>query len=319
VSVATTSLTPWDPEDVESVLDAEGRLTDARAADGIDLRGLYRQIVAARSLDVRLARLNLPLFVSAAGEEAPLVALARLMRDGDVVYAGPRDLALPLIRGLGLDEVLRQLVAHPDASAAGRGTLHGVASWSQGVFSITEQVGLHVALAAGQAHARKLADDNAVAIAVFGEGSTTTGHVHEAMILAARLRLPLVFVCKTQPWPDDPPVEAGVIGDGPSERARVLGIWSKRVDGADPLGTLRTLGLAIERARGDHGPAFVEVVVTPLQGDVPAHRDPLERLRRHLDAAGQWTSTFHDVVEAEFKAVFEKARALVLDDDGAVE
>jgi TPP-dependent pyruvate/acetoin dehydrogenase alpha subunit len=35
---------------------------------------------------------------------------------------------------------------------------------------------------------------------------------------------------------------------------------------------------------------------------VPAHRDPLERLRRHLDREKQWTPTFQDVIEAEVRA-----------------
>ena len=41
----------------------------------------------------------------------------------------------------------------------------------------------------------------------------------------------------------------------------------------------------------------------------PAERDPVERLRRHLDQTGQWTQTFQDVIEAEFGNGFDKALA----------
>jgi pyruvate dehydrogenase E1 component alpha subunit len=38
----------------------------------------------------------------------------------------------------------------------------------------------------------------------------------------------------------------------------------------------------------------------------PAERDPIERLRRHLDAAGQWSQTFQDVIEAEIRGAVEQ-------------
>ena len=69
----------------------------------------------------------------------------------------------------------------------------------------------------------------------------------------------------------------------------------------------RVLGQALERTRTGRGPALVEAVVTQLRHDPPAHRDPVERLRRLLDARGEWTSTFQDVVEAEARGRFEQA------------
>ena len=64
---------PWDPEGVEQSLDPEGQLLDKRAAHGLDLRALYKRMVAARLLDLRLGRLGLPMWASSAGEEAATV------------------------------------------------------------------------------------------------------------------------------------------------------------------------------------------------------------------------------------------------------
>jgi hypothetical protein len=59
-----------EPEGVEVCLDPEGQLLDKRAAHGLDLRALYKRLVAARLLDLRLARLGLPMWAGSAGEEA---------------------------------------------------------------------------------------------------------------------------------------------------------------------------------------------------------------------------------------------------------
>jgi TPP-dependent pyruvate/acetoin dehydrogenase alpha subunit len=83
----------------------------------------------------------------------------------------------------------------------------------------------------------------------------------------------------------------------------------RRVDGADPLGVYGAVASAADRARDGRGPGLVEVVVTQLTHDPPAHRDPVERLRRHLDTAGVWTQTFQDVLEAEVAAELDRAFA----------
>src|SRR5690606_36062312 len=77
-------------------------------------------------------------------------------------------------------------------------------------------------------------------------------------------------------------------------------------DGADALSCAFALDAAIERARAGDGPSLVEVVVTQLAHDPPAHRDPIERLRRRIDADGEWTQTFQDVIEAEIRGQLDE-------------
>ncbi len=289
--------TPWDPEGATWVLDADGRLADGAAAAGLDVRNYYKALVAARCLDVRLSRANLPMFASAAGEEAPLVATALVARDEDWIYPGVRDAAVALSRGLPPAELARLVLAHG---------VGGVASPSLRVASTTAALGMHLAIAAGQAHGQKLAGTHAVTFALLGEGTTTTGVFHETLVAAAARDLPLVLVCRSQLWPSGAPAEAGLVGDSVADRARACGIWERRVDGADPIAVWAAIAVAAARARDGKGPSLVEVAVTQLLHDPPAHRDPVERLRRHLDSTGQWNSTFQDVVEAEIRDALDR-------------
>lgn len=308
--------TAWEPEGVEALLDSKGTLADPAAVSGLDLRSYYKKLVAARVLDVKLGRLELPMWASAAGEEAVSVAVGDLLGANDWAFIGNRDAAIGLLRSMpsrpsGADgpmaELLRQLLGLPSAETRGRnlpGTIH---SEAYKIIGAGEGLGLNLALALGHAHGQALFGRGRATVVVFGEGITTTGVFHESVALALTHDAPLVFVCKSQIWPDGAPPEAGLLGDSVAERARAAGLWSRRCDGADALGVRRSIGAALHRAHDGAGPSLVEVVVTPLLRDPPAERDPVERMRRLLDARGEWTQPFQDVTEADIHGQIDKA------------
>ena len=112
--------TAWEPEGVEALLDSKGTLADPAAVSGLDLRSYYKKLVAARVLDVKLGRLQLPMWASSAGEEAVSVAVGDLLGPNDWVFVGNRDAAIGLIRKLPVAELLRQLLGQPSAETRGR-------------------------------------------------------------------------------------------------------------------------------------------------------------------------------------------------------
>jgi pyruvate dehydrogenase E1 component alpha subunit len=299
--------TPWDPEGVETILDGEGRLVDPQAAQGIDLRGLYKALVHARQLDLRLSRMGLPMWVPAAGEEALTVLIGQLSRSEDWVYPGPRDAAIALARGVPIEAIALCALGDPSSETKGRALPGPVASVRHNIAVPGEALGMNLAIAAGRAHGQSLDDASGITVAIVGEGVTTTGPFHESMAIAVANELPLVVVCKSQPWPSGAPAEAGHLGDHLTARMHSAGCFSRRCDGADVVSCHRALSTALAHAREGDGPAFIEAFVTPLTPEVPLRRDPVERLRRHLEQRGEWTQTFQDVIEAEFRGHFDKA------------
>lgn len=304
--------TAWEPEGVESLLDGSGAVSDPAAIGGLDLRDHYKKLVAARILDLKLGRLELPMWASAAGEEAVSVGVGTLAGAHDWVYVGNRDAALALTRGLAVAEIIRQALRLPSAETRGRNLAGSIASTPLRIAGACEPLGMNLALALGQAHGQKLFGRGRATIVLFGEGVTTTGMFHESLALSLAHDAPIVFVCKSQLWPEGAPAEAGLLGDSVAERARGLGLWTRRCDGADVLGVHRSLAAALHRAHDGAGPALVEVVVTPMQQDPPAERDPVERMRRLLDRRGEWTQPFQDVIEGELHGQFDRALAQVV-------
>lgn len=299
--------TPWDPEGVTVALQPDGRLAEGTASSGVDLKRFYKLLVAARSLDLRLSRSALPMWASAAGEEAAVIAATLTASAEDWIYPGLRDVAVGLGRGVDYSSIITQVLGR---QAEGGAALPGrFASAAHRIAPSTDALGMHLALACGHAHGLRLQGMGNIVMALFGEGVTTTGAFHEACMLAVSADLPIVMVCRSQVWPDGAPAEAGVLGDSVADRARSNGLFVRRVDGADPIGVLAAIDAAAARARDGRGPGLVEVVVTPMFRDPPSHRDPIERLRRHLDAQGIWSQTFQDVIEAEVRTGLDRAFA----------
>lgn len=293
------------------MLDPEGQLAGEWAGDDVDLKGLYKLLVTARTLDLRLGRRGLPLFAPSAGEEAATVLAGMLAAEQDWIFPGERDLAVGLGRGIDVDDLVALSLGRDPEGLADRRLPGRLVSPSHRIAPGTDALGMHLALATGCANGQRLAGNGGCTLAMFGEGTTTTGAFHESLAIAARGDLPLVMICKSQLWPDGAPAEAGLLGDSVAERAKACGVWTRRVDGADVLGVYTALSRALDRARRGGGPSVVETVVTHLLHDPPPHRDPVERLRRLLDHRGEWTPTFQDVVEADVRGRLDRAfRAL---------
>jgi len=296
----------WDPEGVEVGLDPAGRLVDAAWREllaRVDPRALYKRMLAARQLDLHVARFAPPMWAPAAGEEAVSVAVALLTAEDEWIYPGLRDLAIAAIRGMDLAELAKQALG-----SAYNGRPGAISATELAVAHVPEALGVHLGLAVGHAQAHKLDGCGRAVVALFGEGLTTTGAFHEAVAAAVVGDLPIVFVCKSQLWPEGAPAEAGLLGDPVAERIRACGLWTRRCDGADVIGVAAALELALQRARDGRGPSLVEVVVTPLHApQVPSHRDPLERLRLYLEGTEQWSPAFVAAIEAELQGQLERA------------
>ena len=112
--------TPWDPEGVTVVLDPDGQLVGGSAPANLDTKRFYKLLVAARCLDLKLSRLGLPMWASAAGEEAALIGAALVAREADWIFPGFRDEGVALGRGIALETIIAGLFDADDGAGLGR-------------------------------------------------------------------------------------------------------------------------------------------------------------------------------------------------------
>ena len=297
--------------------------------DAEALRGFYRDMVMVRRFDAEDTSLQrqgeLGLFPPALGQEAAQVGSGRALRPQDYVFPSYREHGVAYTRGVDLADVLLQF----------RGVDHGGWDTEKHNFHLyTLVIGSHTLHATGYAMALQrdglvgTGDDalDAAVVAYFGDGATSQGDTNEAFVFAAVNNAPLVLFCQNNQWAISEPTTR----QSPVplvERGRGFGVPSVRVDGNDVLATYAVTTAALQRARSGGGPTFIEAFTYRMgahtTSDDPTRyrssaeeehwrrRDPIDRLRAHLEARGELTQDVVDAIEAEAEAFGVRLRAQV--------
>jgi pyruvate dehydrogenase E1 component alpha subunit len=118
-------------------------------------------------------------------------------------------------------------------------------------------------IATGAAFSAKRASQGQVAAVFFGDGAMEEGAFYEALNLAALWRLPLVLVCENNSIPPD----LRSAGQYPSSThaarqlvdvAQAFSVPNQVVDGSSVEAVGNAMAEAVERARRQEGPTFIE-------------------------------------------------------------
>jgi 2-oxoisovalerate dehydrogenase E1 component len=315
----------------------------AAAAKPADLIRMYRTMVAARRTDdreIQLKRQNKIFFqISGAGHEAIQVAIAHHLRPGkDWFYLYYRDRALSQALGMTPYEHLLQAVgAEADPASGGRQMPSHWGHRDLRIVSTSSPTGTQylqsVGTAEGAWRASLLAEmreqieafeDDEVVLCTTGEGQTSEGEFWEALNTASNLKLPVVFLVEDNGYAISVPVEVNTAGGKISDLVRGFpDLHIEEVDGTDVPASLEAAARVVEHCRQRRGPALLHArVVRPYshsmsddermyrpasEREAEAERDPLVRLRRHLEDEGLATAEELDALEAEVAEEVQEA------------
>jgi TPP-dependent pyruvate/acetoin dehydrogenase alpha subunit len=231
------------------------------------------------------------------GQEAIGVGSAIQLLDGDVVLPSHRDFSSFLIRGFSLREVFCNWMARSNGPSRGRdNTLH-IGDMSREVIPFISHLGDTCPVACGVGMVLKWRKKRNVALVHFGEGTSSRGDVHEAMNMAAVMKLPVIFICNNNAYAYSTPTDKQYAIKDLAMRGAAYGMPGVKVDGNDVLAVYSTVEKAILRARSGGGPSFVECKTFRMTGHsahdaaeyVPQKlftqwkkKDPIPRLERVL-------------------------------------
>ncbi len=305
------------------VLDEEGRLDAALEPDlsGPDLVRLYSTMVLARELDQRMLKLQrqgrIGTFGPCTGQEAATCAPALAMGERDWLVTSFRELGARLVRG---EPPVNTLLFHNGYEEGNVGPAGGR------MLPISIIVASQLPQAVGLAYASRLRGERDTAVlAFFGDGASSQGDFYEALNFAGAWQAPVVFVCQNNGWAISMPRAKQTHAATLAQKAIAAGIPGLQVDGNDALAMYRATHEALERARNGGGPTLIEAVTYRLMmhttSDDPTRyrddaevqawwkRDPLPRLRTHLERKGMWDAPRQAALEADVKAKVDAAVA----------
>ncbi|MDN3497188.1 thiamine pyrophosphate-dependent enzyme [Planococcus sp. APC 4015] len=290
-----------------SLIDA---LTDAQ------LEEFYRDMAVIRAFDRQATNLQrqgqLALWPPSFGQEAAQVGSARAARSQDHIFPSYREHVVTKIRGVDPVDILRLMrgLTHggwnPTDPKNGNTRPYTLVLGAQTLHATGYGMGLVFDKRCGTGDPER---DEAV-IVYYGDGASSQGDVHEAMVFAASYRTPEVFFLQNNQWAISVPVST----QSPvplARRAQGYGMPSIQIDGNDVLASYAVTRVALDEARSGLGPRAVEALTyrmgahttsddptkyrTSTQEQFWGARDPIERMRAFLQGRGASDAFFADV------------------------
>ncbi|WP_054370956.1 thiamine pyrophosphate-dependent dehydrogenase E1 component subunit alpha [Rhodococcus rhodochrous] len=261
-------------------------------------------------------------FYPVRGMEAVCAALGEVLTSQDRMVSTYRNLGDALAKGVPLRSIMAELYGRTSGTSRGKGGPMHLQDQSVGFTATTGVVGSGMPIAVGLAMAAQLDGNESATVTTFGDGATSIGAYHESMNFAALWKLPVVFVCQNNQWGEHTPIHKYAPSTELAERAAAYNMPTRKVDGFDPLACLVALEEAVERARRNEGPTFLEFVHYRLTGHtgtadfsyVPKdelakamERDPAPTFRKWLLANSVFTEAQVEEIEAEVRAYVDDA------------
>lgn len=261
-------------------------------------------------------------FYPVRGLEPACAALGVALRDEDYMVTTYRCIGDVVAKGVSLREIAAELFGRQEGMSKGKGGAMHMSDPSRGLMATTGVVGAGLPIATGLGLAAKLQSSGRVTATTFGDGSTSIGAFHESLNLAAAWDLPIVFLCQNNQWGEHTHIENYTRNPVLADRARALGIRAVRVDGFDTAAVYAAVQEAVETARAEGVPTFVESVTYRLRPhafgtDEPyipeqdrkdaLDREPVPAFRQQIIADGVLGEGEADEIDAAIAAEVEDA------------
>lgn len=245
-------------------------------------------------------------YMQCTGEEAIACAFRSALRKDDMNFPTYRQQGLLVACDYPLESMMCQVYSNSHDPLHGRQMPVFYSAKDYGFFSISGNVATQFVQAVGWAMASAIRGMTSIAAAWIGDGATAESDFHSAMVMASTYSPPVVLNIVNNQWAIS---TCQTVARGRAAsfamRAHGYGLPSLRVDGNDYLAVYAVASWAIERARRNLGPTVIEWVTYraaahSTSDDPSGYRpkddpsawplgDPIDRLKRHLIAAGCWS------------------------------
>ncbi|HEY2033260.1 MAG TPA: thiamine pyrophosphate-dependent enzyme [Rhizomicrobium sp.] len=328
-----TAVTPREIADLAfdliRVLDNSGKAVGPwnPKLDPETLRRGIKTMLLTRAFDDRMFRAQrqgkTSFYMKSTGEEAIPVAQAAALDPTDMCFPSYRQQGLLIARGYPLVDMMNQVYSNERDPVKGRQLPVMYSSKAHGFFTISGNLGTQFPQAVGWAMASAYKGDDRIAASWVGDGTTAEGDFHYACTFASVYRAPVILNIVNNQWAISS--FAGFAGGDEStfaSRGIGYGLPALRVDGNDFLAVYAATQWAAERARSNHGATLIELFTYRVEShstsdDPTRYRpldegkawplgDPIERLKQHLIAIGEWSEEKH---EAAHKEAVEQVKA----------
>lgn len=297
-----------------SILDEHGKLDDKLAKGTLtdeQVLHLYEHMSLCRAYDEIAFKLQrsgrMGTYPQNKGQEA-IGAVALAAKKQDWMIPCYRENTALFLHGLPMEKIL----LHWMGDERGNQIPNGV-----NIMPISIPIGTHMLHAAGIAYAMKLRKEDACAFTFFGDGATSEGDFHEAMNFATVWKVPCVFICQNNGWAISVPRAKQTASETFAQKGLAYGAEVLQVDGNDVFAVYKAAKDARERAVKEGRTTLIESLTyrlgdhttaddarryrDPAEVEAWVNRDPLLRVRKHLEGRKLWSDKKQEAMDAANK------------------
>ncbi len=256
------------------------------------------------------------------GQEAISVGSAFSLQQEDWVAPSHRDMALHLVRGVSPKEIFAQYFNRESGMTHGRDSNIHFSYEKKNILGFVSHMGANLPVANGLAWAARYKNEKTIVMALFGDGASSQGCVHEAMNYAAVFKLPVVFVLNNNGWAISTPVREQTALENLADRAKAYGFEGKVCDGNDVVAVYETVKPAVDKAREGGGPTLIECksfraaghgshdpanYIPQEEKDFWKKKDPILVMRKRLEEMKLWDEKKEKILQEELKKEMNEA------------
>jgi len=243
------------------------------------LLDLYRTMRRIRSFEERVGELFVrgqtagSMLHLSIGEEAAAAGVCSTMEPRDTFTTHHRGHGIFLARGADPKRMMAEIAGKMDGYCHGKGGSMHIADMQLGHLGANAIVGGGIAAVVGAGLSSKRKRRGSVSVAFFGDGAMQQGILYESMNMAALWDLPVVFVCVNNQYGMGTRVDQATRAPNFHERALVLGLNGRTVDGLDVEAVRDEASTIVDAARGGH-PGFLAVSCYRFFGHARMDKSP---------------------------------------------
>jgi pyruvate dehydrogenase E1 component alpha subunit len=302
------------------ILDENGRCDEnlkPNLTNG-QIKQMYELMVLTRIFDEKALKLQrqgrLGTYASVKGQEACQIPSAMQLQQEDLIVPAFREHGVFITKGLPLEMLFQ----------AWSGDERGMKMPNKiNILPISIPVGSHPLHAVGAAMAYKFQNKKAVSVSYFGDGATSEGDVHEAMNFAGVFKAPTIFICQNNQFAISVPVKEQTASSTLAQKAIAYGFEGIQVDGNDVFAVYKATKDALQKARSNKGPTFIECFTYRItdhttSDDASRYRkesevkqwelkDPVERLKKYMFKKGILTEQYELEIKRNAEQKIEEA------------
>ncbi len=200
------------------------------------------------------------------GQEAVVVGMQAVAKQGDQVITGYRDHAHMLACGMEPKYVMAELTGRRDGYSKGKGGSMHMFSVEKNFYGGHGIVGAQVPIGTGLAFANRYRDNGNVSFVYFGDGAANQGQVYESFNMAELWLLPCVYIIENNRYAMGTSIERASAQTNLSQRGQSFSIPGEQVDGMDVEAVYEAGSRAAQWVRDGKGPYILEMLTYRYRG-----------------------------------------------------